>query len=199
MVPLTLYNKYKGMCEPLLVKHIDKNFEGVIFRPATVCGYSPRLRLDLSVNILTNHAYHNNIIKVFGGEQLRPNLHIQDYCDVVKIFMQADSEKVNGQIFNVGYQNKSILEIANNVKSVIADLENERKEIDIVISSSEDNRSYHINSDKIFNLLGFKPKFSIENAVNELCNFFAHKKLSDTFTNDKYHNVKRVLNFEAKK
>tara|TARA_B100001971_G_C17986521_1_gene430101 strand:- start:33 stop:686 length:654 start_codon:yes stop_codon:yes gene_type:complete len=79
LVPLTLYNKYKGMCEPLLLKHTDENFEGVIFRPATVCGYAPRLRLDLSVNILTNHAINKGKITVYGGDQLRPNLHIQDY------------------------------------------------------------------------------------------------------------------------
>ena len=83
LVPLTLYNKYKGLCEPLLLNHTSNNFEGVIFRPATVCGYAPKLRLDLSVNILTNHAVCNNKIIVFGGNQLRPNLHIKDYCDVV--------------------------------------------------------------------------------------------------------------------
>ena len=86
LVPLTLYNKYKGMCEPLLRKHTDDGFIGVIFRPATVCGYAPRQRLDLSVNILTNHAVNANKITVFGGSQLRPNLHVQDYCDVVKLF-----------------------------------------------------------------------------------------------------------------
>jgi nucleoside-diphosphate-sugar epimerase len=84
LVPLTLYNKYKGMCEPLLKKHTDAGFTGVIFRPATVCGYSPRQRLDLSVNILTNHAINAGKITVFGGSQLRPNLHIQDYCDAVQ-------------------------------------------------------------------------------------------------------------------
>ena len=105
LVPLTLYNKYKGMCEPLLFKHTNDNFEGVIFRPATVCGYAPRLRLDLSVNILTNHAVNKNKITVFGGEQLRPNLHVQDYCDAVICLMNAPIEKVRNQIFNIGYQN----------------------------------------------------------------------------------------------
>ena len=85
LLPLTLYNKYKGMCEPLLLKHTSNDFEGVIFRPATVCGYAPRLRLDLSVNILTNHAINNNKITVFGGDQLRPNLHVQDYCEAITI------------------------------------------------------------------------------------------------------------------
>ena len=102
LVPLTLYNKYKGMCEPLLLKHTDDNFVGVIFRPATVCGYAPRLRLDLSVNILTNHAITNKKITVFGGTQLRPNLHIQDYADLCKLLLTAPSEKIADQIFNCG-------------------------------------------------------------------------------------------------
>ena len=198
LVPLTLYNKYKGMCEPLLLKHIDENFEGVIFRPATVCGFAPRLRLDLSVNILTNHGYHNNLVKVFGGSQLRPNLHIQDYCDVVQILMEAPKEKINRQIFNVGYQNKSIMEIAKIVKDVITKSESNKNEIKIEVTSSDDNRSYHINSDKIYKYLNFKPKHTIENAVEELINYFSKKNLSDTFTNDFYHNVKRILNFENK-
>jgi hypothetical protein len=74
-VPLTLYNKYKGMCEPLLLGHTTPNFVGVVFRPTTVCGYAPRQRLDGSVNILTNHAVNKNKITVFGGTQMRPNLH----------------------------------------------------------------------------------------------------------------------------
>ena len=116
LVPLTLYNKYKGLCEPLLLNHTSNNFEGVIFRPATVCGYAPKLRLDLSVNILTNHAVCNNKIIVFGGNQLRPNLHIKDYCDVVKLLLRAPREKIKNEIFNVGYQNMSINDIANLVK-----------------------------------------------------------------------------------
>jgi nucleoside-diphosphate-sugar epimerase len=102
LVPLTLYNKYKGMCEPQLRKHTDENFVGVTFRPATVCGYAPRQRLDLSVNILTNHAVTNNKITVFGGAQLRPNLHVQDYCDAVELFLTAPDEKIANEIFYVG-------------------------------------------------------------------------------------------------
>src|SRR6201991_1551819 len=119
LVPLTLYNKYKGMCEPLLFKHTDQNFVGVAFRPATVCGYAPRLRLDLSVNILTNHAVTNNKITVFGGSQLRPNLHVQDYADLCKLVLVAPTEKIANQIFNCGYQNMSIMEIAHMVKKVV--------------------------------------------------------------------------------
>ena len=112
LMPLTLYNKYKGLCEPLLLQHTDNNFEGVIFRPATVCGYAPRLRLDLSVNILTNHAINNNKILVFGGSQLRPNLHVKDYCNTVELLINSESNKISNQIFNVGYENLSIMDIA---------------------------------------------------------------------------------------
>ena len=119
LVPLTLYNKYKGMCEPLLNRHIDDDFIGVTFRPATVCGYAPRQRFDLSVNILTNHAVNKNRITVFGGSQLRPNLHIQDYVDAVEMFLEAPAEKIQGEIFNVGYQNLSLMKIAELVKKVV--------------------------------------------------------------------------------
>ena len=105
LVPLTLYNKYKGMCEPLLKKHTSDDFVGVIFRPATLCGYAPRQRLDLPVNILTNHAVNNNKITVFGGDQMRPNLHVKDYCDAVEMLMTAPAAKVQNEIFNIGFQN----------------------------------------------------------------------------------------------
>jgi nucleoside-diphosphate-sugar epimerase len=193
LVPLTLYNKYKGMCEPLLLKHTDDNFTGVIFRPATVCGYAPRLRLDLSVNILTNHAITNKEIKVFGGDQLRPNLHIQDYCDVVKLFLNADKKLVQNQIFNVGYQNLSIKEIAVMVQKVVMREMNYPK-INIIFTSSDDQRSYHINSDKINNILNFKPKFSIEDAIKELCQQFKNKKILNSMNDDRYYNVKRIKN-----
>src|SRR6516225_683247 len=132
LVPLTLYNKYKGMCEPLLLKHTTPNFVGVVFRPATVCGYAPRLRLDLSVNILTNHAVTNNKITVFGGSQLRPNLHVQDYADLCKLLLVAPTEKIANQIFNCGYQNMTIMEIAYMVKKVVEQELPQKAPIDIV-------------------------------------------------------------------
>src|SRR5262247_3577926 len=108
LVPLTLYNKYKAMCEPLLFKHQSPDFVCVTIRPATVCGYSPRMRLDLSVNILTNHAVNAGKITVFGGQQKRPNLHIQDMCDLYKLLLQVDDAKIAGETFNAGYQNETI-------------------------------------------------------------------------------------------
>lgn len=197
LVPLTLYNKYKGLCEPLLLKHTDDKFVGVIFRPATVCGYAPRLRLDLSVNILTNHAVTNNKITVFGGSQLRPNLHVQDYCDAVKLLMSAPAEKIANQIFNVGFQNMSIMEIAQVVKNVVEKEFPEKKGIDIVTTPSDDLRSYHINSDKIKNALGFVPKRTVEDAVRDLCDAFKQGKIPMSFEDDRYFNVKRLKRLNA--
>ena len=191
LVPLTLYNKYKGMCEPLLFKHTDKNFTGTIFRPATVCGYSPRLRLDLSVNILTNYAINKNKITVFGGDQLRPNLHIQDYCDLVEMLISADKKNIENEIFNVGYQNLSINEQSLVVKKVVEYEYPDKKDINIEKTSTDDNRSYHINSDKIYKKLKFKPKYSIEHAVTELCKKFKEGNIKNSFEDDFFFNVKR--------
>ena len=197
LVPLTLYNKYKGMCEPLLLKHTDKSFVGVIFRPATVCGFAPRQRLDLSVNILTNHAVNNNKITVFGGDQLRPNLHIADYCDAVELFLEAPDEKIANQIFNVGYQNMSIRDIALLVKRVVESEFPNKGSIPIETTPSNDNRSYHINSDKIRRVLGFAPKHTIEEAVRDLCRAFKEGKLRGSMTDDIYYNVRRMKNLKA--
>lgn len=197
LMPLTLYNKYKGLCEPLLAKHTTKDFVGVTFRPATVCGYAPRLRLDLSVNILTNHAITNDKITVFGGSQLRPNLHVQDYCDAVKLLISAPDEKIANQIFNIGAQNMSIMDLAHLVKKVVQEEYPEKKEIAIVTTPSDDLRSYHINSDKIKKVLGFAPKYTVEDAVRDLCNAFKAGKVPASFEDDRYYNVKRLKRMNA--
>jgi len=197
LLPLTLYNKYKGMCEPLLNKHIDDNFTGVTFRPATVCGYAPRQRLDLSVNILTNHAVNKNKITVFGGSQLRPNLHIQDYIDAVEMFLEAPAAKIQGEIFNVGYQNLSLTEIAKLVRKVVIDEFPDRADLEIVTTPSDDLRSYHINSDKVNRVLGFQPRHTIEDAVRELCAAFRDNLLPNSFEDDAYFNVKRLQRLKA--
>ena len=197
LVPLTLYNKYKGMCEPLLLKHTDENFVGVIFRPATVCGYAPRLRLDLSVNILTNHAVTNNKITVFGGSQLRPNLHVQDYVDLCKLLLSAPTEKVANQVFNCGYQNMTIMDIAHLVKKVVEQEFPEKAPIEIVTTPTDDNRSYHINSDKIKNVLGFAPKHTIEEAVRDLCRAFRDGKIPNSFADDRFYNVRTLKKLKA--
>jgi len=192
LVPLTLYNKFKGMCEPLLLKNTDKNFTGVIFRPATVCGYSKRQRLDLSVNILTNFAVNKNKIVVFGGKQLRPNLHILDYIRAVKLLIEADEKLIANETFNVGYQNLSINQIAEIVKKVVEKKFSDKK-IKIEYEESNDKRSYHINSDKIKQILNFQPKHTIEQAVLELCEAFQNKFLPKSFEDENYFNVKKML------
>ena len=184
--PLTDYSKFKAQCETILNKYKSDNFITTTIRPSTVCGYARRQRLDLVVNILTNHAYHKREIKVFGGNQLRPNIHISDmvssYLDVIR----ADKNKINGQIFNVGFKNQSVDELANDVKSIIGE------DIKITKTKSDDNRSYHVSSEKIFKILGFEPKFTVKNAVQDLKKAFDEGLLTNTFIDEKYFNIKRM-------
>lgn len=197
LVPLTLYNKFKGLCESFLFKHQSKDFVCVTIRPATICGYSPRQRLDLSVNILTNHAVNKSVITVFGGEQRRPNLHIQDMCDLYKLLLELPDDKIAGETFNVGYQNQSIMEIAAIVKTVVQEEFPEKGEIPIVTTPSNDMRSYRITSDKIAAKLGFKPQRSIEQAAHDLCRAFKAGRLPDGMTDERYHNVKVLKRLHA--
>lgn len=198
LVPLTLYNKYKGMCEPLLKKHTDESFVGVIFRPATVCGYGPRQRLDVSVNILTNFAINKGKILVFGGSQLRPNLHIQDYVDLCKALLVAEDSVISDEVFNCGYQNMSMMEIAQAVKKIVEEEFPEKGDINIETEPTDDIRSYHINSDKIKKVLGFTPQYSVEDAVRSLCKAFRDNKLPNSFDDDKYFNVRTMKSIGAK-
>ena len=190
LVPLTLYNKYKGLCEPLLFKHQSPDFVCVTIRPATICGYSPRMRLDLSVNILTNHAVNRGTITVLGGQQLRPSLHIQDMCDLYQLLLTVPDDLIAGDTFNAGYQNHSIMEIAEVVRHVVEEEFPEKAPIDIVTKPTDDLRSYHINSDKIARTLGFRPKRGIEDAVRDLCRAFKDGHLPNSMTDDRYVNVK---------
>jgi len=190
--PLTDYSKYKAECEKILKPFNDDNFTTVTIRPATVCGYSRRLRLDLSVNILTNHAYNNNVIKVFGGSQKRPNIHIEDMTDLYVELLEYDKEMISGKIFNAGYENHKIIEIANIVKNEIGN------DVKIEITSTDDLRSYHISSEKIYNELGFKAKKTINDAVCDLKNAFENDLISDSFTNPIYYNVKLMQQISLK-
>jgi nucleoside-diphosphate-sugar epimerase len=192
LVPLTLYSKFKGLCELVLPKYQSPDFVCVTIRPATVCGYSPRMRLDLSVNILTNHAVNAGKITVFGGEQKRPNLHIGDMCDLYHLLLNIEDAKIQGEIFNAGYQNLSIREIAETVKRVVQEEMPGRPEIQIVTTPTNDLRSYHINSDKITAKLGFKPKRGIEDAARDLTRAMKAGKLPNSMEDEQYSNV-RVL------
>jgi len=197
LVPLTLYNKYKGMCEPLLFKHQSPQFVCVTIRPATLCGYAPRQRLDLSVNILTNHAVNNNKITVFGGAQKRPNLHVQDMVDLYKLLLEVPDEKIAGQTFNAGFQNMSIMEIAQIVRRVVSEQFPHRGEVPIVTTPTDDIRSYHVNSDKIRRVLGYAPKRSVEDAVRDLCAAFKSGKLPRSLDSTFYFNVRRLKELKA--
>ncbi len=198
LVPLTLYNKFKGMCEPLLWKHKADDFTCVTIRPATVCGWSPRTRLDLSVNILTNHAVNKGAITVFGGTQMRPNLHIEDMVDAYELMLTAPHEKIHGEVFNIGFENHSIAGIAKMVQKIVQEEMPEKGPIEIVTTPSNDNRSYHVNSDKISRVLGFTAKRTIEEAVRDLSRAFRNHLLEDSFDNDWYYNVRTMKRIGAK-
>ena len=198
LVPLTDYNKYKGLCEPILGKYQSPDFTTVTFRPATVCGYSPRMRFDLSINILTNHAYQRGVITVFGGKQKRPNIHIEDVTDVYVQALEWPAEKLAGQIFNAGYENHTISQLAEFVKKVVEEEFPEKKPIKVETTESNDNRSYHVNSDKIFRFFGWKPKRTIEDAVQDLCQAFRRGEFLDAMKNDAYSNVKTIKKLALK-
>ena len=198
LLPLTLYNKYKGMCEPLLWKYNSDDFTSVVIRPATICGYSPRTRLDLSVNILTNHAVNKGTITVFGGDQMRPNLHVEDMVDAYELMLAAPHEKIHRETFNIGFQNHSIANIAKMVKKVVEEEFPGQPPINIVTTPSNDNRSYHVNSDKISRVLGFRPKRTIEDAAHDLARAFRNYLLPNSFDDDTYYNVRTMKKIGAK-
>ncbi len=186
--PLTDYSKFKADCEKILAEYQSENFTTVTIRPATVCGYARRQRLDVVVNILTNLAYHKREISVFGGSQLRPNIHIEDMVDAYLLLMTAPKEKVAGEIFNAGYLNFTVSEIANMVKEVVG------ADVKLITTPTNDNRSYHISSEKIFKKLGFKAERSIIQASKDLKEAFEKGLLKDTLNNEFYFNIKRMQN-----
>jgi nucleoside-diphosphate-sugar epimerase len=190
LVPLTDYNKYKGMCEPILGRYQSPDFTTVTIRPATVCGYSPRMRLDLTVNILTNLAIHNREITVFGGAQKRPNIHIDDLCDLYVMLLDTPAAKIAGETFNAGYQNHTVAEIAQMVKTVVEQEMPELVPISVVTSPSNDLRSYHISSAKIEHALSYRPRRSVEDAVRDLCVAFRAGKIPNSLKDERYFNVK---------
>lgn len=192
LLPITDYNKYKGLCEPALFKYQSPDFTCVTIRPATVCGYSTRLRLDLSVNILTTHAVVNNKIKVFGGKQMRPNIHIKDIVNLYRMLLRLPDEKIAGKIYNAGYENFTIAELAEKVKNVVSREMPGRENLEIVTTPSDDIRSYRISSEKIKRELGFIPQFGIEDAVHDLVVAFREGKIPDPMTDIRYYNIKSM-------
>lgn len=172
--PISEYNKTKMCAERILLSYAD-NMIVQIVRPATVCGLSPRMRLDVAVNLLAMQALEKGVITVLGGDQVRPNIHIDDITDLYEFLI--DSPNITG-VFNAGFENISIKEIANMVVSEIGG--------DIVFKPSNDPRSYRVNSDKLL-ATGFTPKKNVASAIREIKIAYNEKTLSNE---DKFHNLK---------
>tara|TARA_B110000503_G_C7148238_1_gene413941 strand:- start:272 stop:1258 length:987 start_codon:yes stop_codon:yes gene_type:complete len=190
--PLTDYSIFKADCEKIIAEYKSNDFTTVTLRPATVCGFSPRQRLDVVVNILTNLAYHKRKISVFGGDQLRPNIHIEDMVDAYITLVDATHNIINGEIYNVGCQNNSVRELAEIVKKVIG------PDVELETIPTDDNRSYHISSEKIKKDLNFETKKSIEQAVKDLKRSFELGILPNSLSDEKYFNLKRMQSINLK-
>ncbi|HZT49187.1 MAG TPA: NAD-dependent epimerase/dehydratase family protein [Hyphomicrobiaceae bacterium] len=184
--PLTDYSKYKAMCEEVLEEEREPGFVAVTLRPATVCGYAPRLRLDLTVNILTNHAINNGRITVFGGNQLRPNIHVEDMTDLYLKLLEAPDEAIDGKVWNAGYHNLKVRDIAEMVRSEVG------PGVDIVVTPTDDHRSYHVSSERIRRELGFVAARSVSDAIVDLKAAFNAGKVPNAMTDDRYYNIKRM-------
>jgi nucleoside-diphosphate-sugar epimerase len=192
LMPLTDYSKYKAMCEEVLEEEREPGFVAVTVRPATVCGYAPRLRLDLTVNILTNHAINNGRITVFGGEQLRPNIHVDDMTDLYLLLLERSDEAVGGKTWNAGYHNLKVRTIADMVRDEVG------QRVDIVVTPTDDHRSYHVSSEKIRRDLGFVAERTVKDAIVDLKTAFLAGKVPDAMTDDRYYNIKRMQALKLK-
>ncbi len=188
--PLTDYSLFKSECEKILFEYSSDEFVTTVIRPATVCGYSSRQRLDVIVNILTNHAYNNNKIKIFGGSQLRPNIHIKDMINCYLTVINSKNIIKNKKIYNAGYQNQSVSDIANIVKNSF------NKKIELETVETDDNRSYHISSQRIKKELGFEAKYNIKNAVEDLIFAFDNGFLPNSMNDKKYFNIKTMQEYK---
>ena len=184
--PLTDYSIFKMNCEEILSEYQSDDFTTTTIRPATICGYSPRQRLDVVVNILTNLAYHKREISVFGGAQLRPNIHIADMVEIYVVLINAPKEKIAGEIFNGGYENHSVLELAETVRDVIG------KDVVLKTTPTDDNRSYHVSSKKIAEVLGFTASHTIRDAVADLREAFDNGLLPNSLEDERYFNINRM-------
>ena len=184
--PLTDYSRFKAECEDLLDKEHERGFVAVTVRPATVCGYSPRQRLDVVVNILTNLGYNKGEISVFGGDQLRPNIHIGDMVDVYLLLLAAPADKIDGKVFNAGYENHTVMQLAKMVQAQVGD------HVKLVVKPTNDPRSYHVSSRKIQRELGFTPGHAIDEAVGDLIAAFTRGKLPNSLDDPRYFNIRMM-------
>jgi nucleoside-diphosphate-sugar epimerase len=188
--PLTDYSTYKVLCEKILEEEREPGFVTCTIRPSTVCGYAPRQRLDVVVNILTNHAVNNGRIKVFGGSQKRPNIHIEDMSDLYCFLLEQSGERIDGKVYNAGYENYTLIELAEIVKRVIG------KDLLIDVEQTDDLRSYHVSSQKMKIELGFEPSHNIESAVRGLLEAFEDGRLPNPMDDSKYFNIKKMQEIE---
>ncbi len=184
--PLTDYSRFKMMCEEVLLQYADDDFVCLIIRPATVCGYSPRQRMDLIVNILTNHAVNRGRIIVNGGSQKRPNIHIEDITDLYIKSLEYEDAMINRKIFNAGYENFPVSELARQVKDIVG------SGVEVVTEPTNDPRSYHISSEKIRAELDFTSRHTIEDAVRDIKEAIEEGRLDDPMNNPLYFNIKRM-------
>ena len=181
LVPISDYNKTKMISERVLLSYQD-NIIIQIIRPATVCGYSSRMRLDLSVNMLTMQALTKGKITVFGGNQTRPNIHIQDITDLFIHFLNL-RDRATG-IYNAGFENISILDIAKMAAEFIT--------AEIIVTESNDPRSYRLNADKLL-ATGFRQKHTVTDAIEDIISAYRKGHLKDE---DLWYNIRTMKNIE---
>ena len=177
LVPISDYNKTKMISERVFMSYMDEITVHMI-RPATVCGYSPRMRLDVAVNMLTMQACQNQRITVFGGDQTRPNIHIQDITDIFIHFLGKGKDTAG--VYNAGFENISILEIAERASAKIPS--------EIVVTESNDPRSYRLNSDKLL-ATGFSPKYNVAYGIDEVIEAYQSGRL---VPNDNCYNIRTM-------
>ncbi|MBI5441122.1 MAG: NAD-dependent epimerase/dehydratase [Deltaproteobacteria bacterium] len=171
--PLTLYARYKAETEGVLASLVDERFCGVSVRAATVCGWSPRLRLDLTINILTYHAITERRIRVFGGAQMRPSIHVDDVADFYALLLRAAAGSINGRAFNVSAENASVAGLAEMVRAEID------PGLPIVVVPTADNRSYRLTARLAKDVLGFAPRRALRDAVRDLRAAFSDGRVPD--------------------
>ena len=192
LAPLTDYSRFKAECEEILEEEREPGMVAVTVRPATVCGYAPRQRLDVIVNILTNLAVHTRKIKVLGGTQQRPNLHIDDMVRAYELLLEVPDELIDGNVYNAGCGNATVMEIAETVRGVVSQDNEFGGVIDLEVVATDDNRSYRISSEKIRRDLGFTPKKTVEDAVRDLVAAFKDGRLKNTMDDIRYYNIKTM-------
>jgi len=190
--PLTDYSKFKALCEQELSEEREPGFVTCTIRPSTVCGYSPRQRLDVIVNILTNYAVNQGRLRVFGGTQKRPNIHIDDMVDLYVFLLEQVPEKIDGKIYNAGDENRTLMELAEIVKKVVGE------DLPIDVEPTNDPRSYHVSSAKLYKDLGFRTIRTVEDGVKDLLAAFKAGKLPNSMNDPRFFNVKQMQQLQLK-